>query len=94
MNDTENAAPVEYYSREVHHEEIVIRPATTTRQAIKITLTQRATKENEFAMSTAVLSGHLDIYYEKPDILLDIANNLIYAALVMRRLNKKVRNGK
>ncbi len=79
---------------EIFREVIVIRPTTTTRPPFTITITQRIANNNEIAMSTAVLSRQLDVYHEKPNLLKDIACKLIYAAEVMEKLNKKVKNGK
>lgn len=80
--------------QEIAKEVFIIRPTTTTRPVIKLTVTQRVTDDGEIAMSTSIFSQSLPVYYEKPDILEDIAMEMIRAAGVMRRLNKKVRNGK
>ena len=91
MTDTlrlPNAAP-----SEIFHETIVIRPMTTTRPAFTITVSQRIA-DGEVAMATALLSRQFDLYHEKPALMKDMANKLIYAAELMEKLNKKVKNGK
>ena len=80
---------------EVYTEDFIIRPVTTTRtKALKITVSQRVIDTGEIAMSTALFSKHMDLYYEKPDILEDQGMAMIRAAGLMRKLNKKVKNGK
>jgi hypothetical protein len=74
---------------EIAHEVITIRPTTTTRAAIRITVSQRVANNGEIAVATAVLSGKIDAYYEKPEIMEDVAIALINAAYIMRKLNKR-----
>lgn len=76
--------------KEIAREVITIRPTTTTREAIRITVSQRVANNGEIALATAVLSGKIDAYYEKPEIMEDVAIALINAAFVMRKLNKRV----
>lgn len=87
MNEPDRALGA---GEELAHEVITIRPTTTTREAIRITVTQRVANNGEIALATAVLSGHIDVYYEKPEIMEDVAIGLINAAYVMRKLNKRV----
>jgi len=81
-------------SSEIFREVIVIRPNTTTRQAFSITVTQRIANNGEIAMATAMFSRALDLYHEKPALIRDTANKMIYVAELIERLNKKVKNGK
>lgn len=81
-------------SQEIFKEVIIIRPTTTTREQLSITVTQRIANNGEIALATATLSKHLDTYFEKPDLIKDTANKMIYAAELMMKLNKKVKNGK
>ena len=78
----------------LHKEVITIRPPTTTRDPIRITIMQRATDKGEIAMATANLSGLIPDYFEKPDLLEDIGKAFFVAAYFMRRYNKNVKNGK
>jgi hypothetical protein len=85
----------ENQSQEIHREDFIIRPVTTTRtQPLTITVSQRVIQSGEIAMATAIISKHMDLYYEKPDILEDQGMAMIRAAGLMRKLNKKVKNGK
>lgn len=79
---------------ELFKEVFTIRPTTTTRPAMRLTVAQRVAEDGEIAMATASLSQHFPTYFEKPDILEDMAMEMIRAAGVMRKLNKRVRNGK
>ena len=81
-------------AKEIFREVITIRPTTTTRPPFTITVQQRVAENNEVALSTAVYSRALDLYHEKPELMEDTANSMIYAARLMRKLNKKVKNGK
>lgn len=81
-------------SKEIFKEDITTRPTTTSRPPIRITVRQRVADNNEVAMSTATLSRTIDTYFEKPDLMEDLANDLIYAARLMRKLNKRVKNGR
>lgn len=78
---------------EIAREEFIIRPLTTTRKAIKITVLQRVTDTSEIALATASLDGAIPAYFEKPDLLEDMGMEFIRAAGAMRKLNKKVKNG-
>lgn len=76
--------------------EIVIRPATSLRSAIKIIITQVITEENEIAMASAVVTGIKSPWHlEKPDIMIDLSVRIIQAAGIVEELNRKVKkNGK
>jgi len=80
-------------SGEVNREVITIRPTTTTREAIRLTITQRVADNGEIALATAVLSGKIPSYFEKPEIMEDVAKALLNGAYFMRKFNKKI-NGK
>lgn len=81
-------------SKEIAKEVFTIRPTTTTRPAIRITVTQRVADDGDIAMATASFSQTIPDYFEKPDILEDVAMEMIRAAGAMRRLNRRVKNGK
>ena len=75
---------------EIHREVINVRQTTTTREAIRITISQRTADNGELALSTANISGHVPAYFEKPDFLEDLAMAMIIAAYHMRKWNKRV----
>ena len=76
---------------EIRREVITIRPTTTTRAAIRITITQRQNEDQEIAMSTASISGDIPSYLEKPDLLEDLGRAFFVAAHFMRLWNRHVK---
>ena len=99
MTNKEDRTPKEQIrqddrSQEIFREVITIRPTTSTRPSFTITITQRIADNGETAMATAIVSKQFDIYYEKPNFMKDFANKMIYAAELMEKLNKRVKNGK
>lgn len=75
---------------EVNREVITVRPTTTTREAIRITVSHRIADNGELALATASITGMMPTYYEKPDLMEDLAMALINSAFIMRKFNKHV----
>ena len=76
--------------REVRHEVINVRQTTTTRDAIRITVSQRYADNGELALATALLSGRIPMYVESAEFMEDLGMALIIAAYHMRKWNKYV----
>lgn len=79
---------------EIRREVFTIRPTTTTREAIRLTVSQRENDNKELALASWVLSGSIPIYGEKPDLLEDIGRLFFVAAYYIRKWNRYVKNGK
>ena len=75
---------------EIRREVITVRHTTTTREAIRITVSQRVADNGELALATATISGFLPTYFEKPDLMEDVAMALINSAFIVRKFNKHV----
>ena len=75
---------------EIRREVITVRHTTTTREAIRITVSQRVADNGELALATATITGMIPTYYEKPDLMEDYAMALINSAFIVRKFNKHV----
>jgi len=80
--------------QDIRHEVINVRQTTTTREAIRLTISQRYADNNELALATASLSGKIPTYVESPDFLEDLGMALIIGAHFMRRWNRHVNGNK
>jgi len=79
---------------EIRREVINVRPTTTTREAIRITVAQREADNHELALATAIISGVVPVYVESPDFMEDLGKAYIAGAYFMRKFNKHVENGR
>lgn len=80
---------------EIFRKTYTIRPPTQTREPIRIMISQSVNAQNEITMSSAVITGFkTPLLIEKPDILRDMALDLIRAWGDMEDRNKLVNNGK
>lgn len=93
-NDDNEAKPAKSKvdSDQIYLEEIVIRPESGTKEEVKIVISQRISN-GKYALASAVWIGKVETYFESPQYLLDRAAAEIYAAVIMKKLNKKVKNG-
>jgi 3-polyprenyl-4-hydroxybenzoate decarboxylase len=90
MSDVDNVEGAAKAGEEIRREVITVRHTTTTREAIRITVSQRIADNGELALATATITGHMPSYYEKPDLMEDLAMALINSAYIARKFNKHV----
>lgn len=78
------------FGEDIRREVINVRQTTTTREAIRITVSQRNADNGELALATAVFSGRIPAYVESPEFMEDLGMAMIIAAHQMRKWNKYV----
>ena len=94
MSDIEQEKTPRKLRGTIQREVITVRPFTSTREAIRITITQKETDSGELALASWNIGGKIPHYGEKPDILEDLGRLFFVAAYYIRKFNKTVKNGK
>ena len=94
MSELEQEEKPTKHPGEIQREVITVRPFTSTREAIRITVTQKKNEEGEPVLASWNIAGKFPYYGEKPDILEDLGRLCFVAAFYIRKFNKAVKNGK
>lgn len=80
---------------EVHREVVTVRLPTETRDPVRIIVSQIITAAGDLALCSITIHGLTSepLYYEKPDILEDLAIAIIRATGHARKWNYHVKSG-
>ena len=75
----------------IHKKNFTVNLPTSTREPLRITVTQVIAPNGEVALSQAVIIGRVADYLEKPDFMKRLAHKLHCAAGYMEELNENVK---
>lgn len=77
--------------RELRREVFTVRPPSTEKQALRIIVIQRLNDDDEVSVPTITIIGSIDSYIKSPRYAIDLAANIIAAAIQVQKWTKYVK---